>query len=368
MSGQGGGQEKTERATPTKLREARSEGRVPRSPDLGSWAAVGAVGALVPWTVSSATDRLGGLVRAVEEVTEAPEPGTALRILADGFVVLALLVAPLALVGALAVVLLGSLQGGLVVAPKALAPKWRRLDPVQGVKDHYGPQAGWQAVQIGVKTAALVLVTWMSVQSLVPILIGSGALPLSSSLGAARSTLIDLVVVSTVVGLVLGVADHVVKRRKHARDLRMTKQEVKDELKRTEGDPLVKSARRSRAMALSRNRMMRDVATADAVVVNPTHVAVAVRYDPERGAPRVVAKGSGHLARRIRARAGEHGVPLVADIPLARALYRTCRLGQEIPPELYGAVAHVLAFLLALRRTGRRRPDGPLVVPGRRAA
>jgi flagellar biosynthetic protein FlhB len=132
----------------------------------------------------------------------------------------------------------------------------------------------------------------------------------------------------------------------------MTKQEVKDEFKNSEGDPQIRGQRRARQMAMSRNRMMAEVMTADVVVVNPTHVAVALRYEPARGAPRVVAKGADHLAARIRALAEEHRIPMVQDVPLARTLHKTCELGQEIPPELYQAVATVMAFIMTLSKRG----------------
>jgi flagellar biosynthetic protein FlhB len=132
----------------------------------------------------------------------------------------------------------------------------------------------------------------------------------------------------------------------------MTKQEVKDEARMSEGDPQLKGAIRSKQLAMSRNRMMAELPNADLVLVNPTHVAVALRYDPARGAPRVVAKGAGVVADRIREVATEHRIPLVADAGLARALFQACELKQEIPPELYAAVARVLAFVLNLKSRG----------------
>jgi flagellar biosynthetic protein FlhB len=165
-------------------------------------------------------------------------------------------------------------------------------------------------------------------------------------------------------------------RRRIGKQVRMTKEEVKQEYKQSEGDPMVKSAIRSRQLAAARNRMMADVPTADVVLVNPTHVAVALRYEPERGAPRVVARGAGAIAVKIRALATEERVPLVRDIPLARALYRSTKVGQEIPPELFAAVAQVLAFVISRRTQGqwggehstpRHGAELPSVVPaGRR--
>jgi flagellar biosynthetic protein FlhB len=363
-----GGQEKTEQATPQKVRKAREDGNVARSPDLGGWAAVAAGAALLPWTFSVGRDRFAPMLGSLDDVAASPEPEVAVRFLGDALLAGAFVVLPLAAACALAVVVAGGVQGGLLFAPKALRPKWQRLNPIQGFKEHYGLMAVWQGAQTAVKTAALVLVTWMAVDAMIPIVRRSGTLPLSASVDAARGAVADLVLTSVAVGVVLAAADYAVKRRKRSKDLRMTKQEVKEELRTSEGDPWVKAARRSRAMSMSRNRMMSDLATADAVLVNPTHVAVALKYDPDKGPPRVVAKGAGHLAARIRAKAGEHGVPLVQDVPLARTLYRTCRVGDEIPAELYGAVAQVLAFLLTLTRSRTRRAGhGPLVVPRRRA-
>ena len=151
----------------------------------------------------------------------------------------------------------------------------------------------------------------------------------------------------------MAVADYAMSRRKMGKQTRMTKEEVKQEHKNTEGDPLVKSAIRSRQLAAARNRMMADVPTADVVLVNPTHVAIALRYEAEKGAPRVVARGAGAVAAKIREKATEEGVPLVRDVPLARALYTSTKVGQEVPAELFHAVAQVLAFVISRRRAGR---------------
>ena len=178
------------------------------------------------------------------------------------------------------------------------------------------------------------------------------------------------------VGLCMAAADYAMQRRRIGKQTRMSKEEIKQEHKQTEGDPLVKGAIRSRQLAAARNRMMADVATADVVLVNPTHVAVALRYDAQSGAPRVVARGAGAVAAKIRERGRGARVPLVRDVPLARALYRSTKVGQEIPPELFAAVAQVLAFVISRRSRGQRggehrspAPEGELPAgAGRRAA
>jgi flagellar biosynthetic protein FlhB len=151
----------------------------------------------------------------------------------------------------------------------------------------------------------------------------------------------------------MAAADYAMMRRRIGKQLRMSHSEIKQEHKQAEGDPMLKGAIRSRQLAAARNRMIADVGTADVLLVNPTHVAVALRYDPEQGAPRVVARGAGAIAARIRERAAEERVPLVQDVPLARAIYRHCQVGQEIPRELWAAVAQVLAFVLSRRHAGQ---------------
>jgi flagellar biosynthetic protein FlhB len=153
-------------------------------------------------------------------------------------------------------------------------------------------------------------------------------------------------------GVLLSFADVAVVRRRNNKQLKMTKQEVKDEHRQSDGDPLLRGAIRSRALAISRNRMMADVPEADVIIVNPTHVAIALKYDPKRGAPRVVAKGADHVAARIRQLAEQHRIPLVEDIPLARTMYSTCDIGREIPADLYQGVATVLAFVMRLQKRG----------------
>jgi flagellar biosynthetic protein FlhB len=138
------------------------------------------------------------------------------------------------------------------------------------------------------------------------------------------------------------------------KELRMTKYEIQQEHKNSEGDPHVKAQRRATQMAMSRNRMMAEVADADVLLVNPTHVAVALKYEADRGAPRVVAKGADEVAAKLRERAAEARVPLVQDVPLARALHASCEIGQEVPAQLFTAVARVLAFVMQLSARGVR--------------
>lgn len=344
--------EKTEKPTPKRLREARKEGRIARTPDLSAWGGILAATVLLPMVGSRVSDQVSQLVVQSGEVIRNPDVGTVLSLAKSAFtatgVDMLLMAVPLLLLG----LALHTAQGGLHFATKAAKPQAKRLNPLPGLKRMFGPHSAWEAIKQTSKTAVLGLLLWHAVSTVVPLLVGSGHLPLPAVLQTCFDALLTLMRWAAVTGLVLAGADYMVAKRRIGKQVKMTLQEVKDEHKQSEGDPQMKGAIRSRQMAISRNRMIADVKQADVVLVNPTHVAVALKYQPERGAPRVVAKGAGVIARRIRETATEARVPLVADIPLARALYKACDVGQEIPSELYTVVARVLAFVLSLKSRG----------------
>src|SRR5947208_68475 len=181
------------------------------------------------------------------------------------------------------------------------------------------------------KTTVLAAVLYTTTKDRIPTLMTAGQLPLGSLLAVVKDAVLGLVRAAAVAGIVMAAADYFVVRRRTNKQLRMTKEEVKQEYKNTEGDPHVKGQIRARQMAMARNRQMADVPTADVVLVNPTHVAVALRYEPTKGAPRVVAKGQGPVATKIRELAAEHRIPMVQDVPLARALHRRFDEGAELP-------------------------------------
>jgi flagellar biosynthetic protein FlhB len=274
--------------------------------------------------------------------------------------------APVAL-AALAGSILGTASQGVFLTGKTIKPKFSRLSPKQGVKRMFGPKALWEAVKALAKVVAISVVFFVLGRDRLPELIGSGVMPLGVVLDHTRGGIETLLWTTAATGLVLALADYAFQRRTIMKDLRMTPREIKDEFRQSEGDPQIKSAMRARQMAISRNRMLSAVAGADVVLVNPTHIAVALKYDRGRGAPRVVAKGSGALALKIKELAREHRVPVVEDKPLARTVYRVCDLDDEIPAELYLAVARILAVVMATGRpatnAGPRRPLTTTPVP-----
>jgi len=351
MSGGGGG-EKTEKATPKRRKKARRDGQIGNTPELGTWAGFLVATFLLPGLFKGLVDVGRTAIVQVGSVIQDPEPGLAMAVAVDSARAAFGLVLPLASTIAVIGVASAAVQGGIWFSPKLLKPQAKRLNPLAGVKRMFGSHAVWALVKALIKSVALGVVVYLSVRRLVPTVMGSGSLPLSALVSIAANTVLNVLRYAAAAGLVMAMADYAVVRRRNNKSLKMTKQEIKDEHKSQEGDPQLKGALRSRQMAMRRNRMMADVPKADVVVVNPTHVAVALRYDASRGAPRVVAKGADHVAARIRQIAEQNRVPMVADVPLARTLHATCEVGQEIPPELYQAVATVLAFIMALARRG----------------
>jgi flagellar biosynthetic protein FlhB len=343
-------EEKSEKATPQKVKESRKEGQVARTQDLGAWAAVLVVAVSLHWMVAEGMGRVADLMEGTLRMTAAPDENDMFAVLGDGF----RLAVMLALAMGAGVLLIGVpsaiAQGGLFFATKAVKPKWERLNPIKGVKRVFGPHSLWEGAKMVLKSALVGFFVWRAIVGLIPLV--GGLVPLTVGMHIAADAATSLMRDVALAGLLTAAADYAVQRRRIGKQTRMSKKEVRDEHKQSEGDPMLKGAIRSRQMAAARNRMMSDVPLADVVLVNPTHVAVALKYDPAKGSPRVVAKGAGLVATRIRELAEANRVTLVEDVPLARALHGGCEVGQEIPPQLYQAVAQVLAFVLSMRAAG----------------
>jgi flagellar biosynthetic protein FlhB len=344
--------EKTEKPTQQRKKKAIQEGQIARTPDLGAWAGMLAASFLVPMALRSAVERSGKLLREGLELTTNPDSARALELFQQGLATAAIAVAPLAIGLLVLGVVAAGAQGGIHFPAKMLVPKFSRLNPLPGIKRAFGGHGAWEAIKITLKTAVLAGVLYFTVKDLVPVLISQGTLPLPALLDLIGNTSVNLMRYAAGAGLAMAAADYFMARRRTNKQVYMSKEEIKQEHKNTEGDPHLKSAIRSKQIAMSRNRMMSDLPKADVVMVNPTHFAVALRYDPTKGAPRVIAKGAGAVATKIRQTAGENRIPMVQDIQLTRTLYKAVEVGQEIPPELYVAVARVLAFVMSLKARG----------------
>jgi flagellar biosynthesis protein FlhB len=357
----GPGGEKTEKPTPQRLKKARKEGQIPRTQELGTWAGAAAASVLLPMLVGNAFDAVGALFVQVGSVATHPEAEAVSGLLGQALTTFLTTLLPMALSLMAVGVLTTAAQGGVTVSAKGMKPTLKKLNPFPGMKRMFGTHGWWEATKSLIKTAALATVVVVTGDDARRLVSSSGALPLSSVTATFSASAILMFRVVAITGLAIAIADYIVVRRQIMKKLKMSRYEIQQEHKQSEGDPHVKAQRRSAQRAMSRNRMMSEVATADVLLVNPTHVAVALRYEPERGAPRVVAKGADELAAKLRERAEEARVPMVQDIPLARALHASCDLGQEVPAQLFTAVARVLAFVMQLSARGVR---GGLHRPG----
>lgn len=343
-------QERTEQATEKRMKEAREKGRLGKSNDLTAWVGVGAAAVMLPFTIQLGTNAAVDQMYTVRSVIESPDPAKAVAALGAGLASILPTIGALLAVGAIAIIGAAAAQGGVHL--KKLEGKYEQFNIVTGIGRVFGMRALWEGAKTLLKSAVVGIGLYLVVQGLMPVLLMAGSLSLSSLLEAAQSGAAGLLQAAIGAGLVLAALDVLVVMRRNRKQTRMTKREVRDENKNSDGDPLIRSQRRARQLAMSRNRMISAIGSSDVVLVNPTHIAVAITYEPGKSAPRVVAKGAGVIAQRIREKAEEERVPIVKDIPLARALHAGCKLGDEIPVELYNSVARVLAFVMSLKSRG----------------
>ncbi|QBI21251.1 EscU/YscU/HrcU family type III secretion system export apparatus switch protein [Egibacter rhizosphaerae] len=345
--------EKTEKPTPRRRNKAREEGQVARSQEVGAatslLAAVLAVVMIVPGAFETLRETSAALWISTDG-TELPSG----QILDFFWRIATTAILPIAGIAAFFGVLAGASQVGFRITPKAAKPKLDKLDPRKGLEKLKPKRAGWELIRATTKLGLLFAL------AAGPLTAWTESMGQGRGLGSGLSALSDeawtLLMRAFALAVVVALADYLWQRHTTEKKLKMSKHEIKQEHKQTEGDPQIKQSRRQRMRELSRNRMLADVPKADVVVTNPTHLAVALRYSPDEAAPRVVAKGADHLAEKIRTIAYRHGVTVTEDKPLAQTLYRKCKVGQLVPAALYEAVAVVLA--LAYRRTGRRATAG----------
>ncbi|MGY1808938.1 flagellar biosynthesis protein FlhB [Blastococcus sp. SYSU D00669] len=354
MAKDGPGGEKTEKPTPKRLKEARKEGQVARTPELGTWAGVAAASVLLPVLVENTFTEVRALFVHVGAVADDPEIEAIGALLGESLEVFLTTILPLALSLLLVGVASSAAQGGIFFATKSIKPSLKKMNPLKGIKRIFGVHGWWEAAKALIKTAVLGAVVYTLSDRVTGLVSASGAMPLSTVVSTFADAAVLLMRSVAVTGLVIAAADYTIARMRTMKQLKMSKYEIEQEHKQSEGDPHVKAHRRSVQMSMSRNRMMSDVRDADVLLVNPTHVAVALKYEPDKGAPRVVAKGADVIAAKLREIAAEARVPMVQDVPLARALHASCEIGQEVPAQLFTAVARVLAFVMHLSARGVR--------------
>ncbi|MCH2132148.1 MAG: EscU/YscU/HrcU family type III secretion system export apparatus switch protein [Phycisphaerales bacterium] len=339
--------ERTEEATPRRLREARDEGNVARSQDLGSGLAL-ALATLATWGLVSLMFNEGQvMLRRLLDLGALDDPAateTAWQALAHvGWSMMRGLL-PFLLVVMLATWLANVSQVGFLFTAKPLKFQPERLDPIRGIRRIFGPSG---LVRVSLDSTKVLIVLSVAVLTIVQYqerLLGLPTLPMLDGMVFTGWMMLDLAFRTAGVLVLLGILDYAWQRWKRKRDLRMTRQQVRDDMKEAEGDPDHRRRRLRLQQQLAMQRVASAVPRADVIVTNPEHVSIAIAYDPDTmRAPIVVAKGLDHLALRIRQLARRHDIPLVERPPLARALHREVDVSQPIPQSFYRAVAEILA-------------------------
>lgn len=351
----GEGGDKTEKATPKKLDDARKEGRVARSSDL--------INGFMLLLMFFVLKLFGGIManlfldsfvkyynKASDISMEVFDVRQAVNL--SNEIVLDIVIASLpVLIGSFVVALVGNIvQVGWKVTGKPLKPKLDRLNPIGGLKRMFSQEKVVELIKSILKVLAIALVAYNEVKDRWKFILNLYDFEFMQAVLNIFDIVLDVGIKISLIFVVIGLADFGYQKWKHLHDLRMSKQEVKDEMKQSEGDPQIKGQIRQKMREGARRRMMQDLPKADVVITNPTHFAVAVKYDKETAeAPYVLAKGADYVAANIKEIAKQNNIEIVENKPLARMLYYNVEIGDQIPPELYQMVAEVLAYVYSVK-------------------
>ena len=354
----GEGGEKTEPATAKKLKDAREEGKVAKSKELTAAFSLIVLFLCLKIFVSYVGESLINVFPMIYnamadfvKINEGALSAQAVSSLFFGVIIRWLLIVlPFFAFGFVITILVSIVQVGWTVSTKPMKPELSKFNPINGFKRIFSKDSLFQLLLSIVKIGLIGYIAYSSLKDRVNDLFILYDLSLNQAISLVGTLIIDVGLKISLVYLIIGIADFAYQKYKFNDDMKMTKQEVKDEYKNTEGDPQIKGRQRRKMQEVSQRRMMQDVPKADVVITNPTHLAVALKYDAQAStAPVVLAKGEDFLAQRIKEVARDNNIEIVENKPLARMLYHNVDIGAEIPPELYQAVAEVLAFVFRTR-------------------
>ncbi|MDD7643784.1 MAG: flagellar biosynthesis protein FlhB [bacterium] len=346
----GPGGEKTEPATAKKLSDARSEGQVCKSRELDQAATLVVLFLMLKIMVSFMGSNFLQIFHDIynkipETVSEREITSVVVMSYLQHAVIASIkLAGPFFAAGFVVAFLINLVQVKWKVSTKPLKPKPDKFNPLNGFKRMFSKDSLFELVKSIAKIALISIIAYTSLRSHVEEIFLLYNITLKQAIAEIGSLVIDVGFRISLIYCIIGAADYLYQKHKFNEDMKMTKQEVRDEMKNTEGDPQIKGKQRQRMQEASRRRMMQDVPKADVVITNPTHYAVALKYDAGTGtAPVLLAKGADLVAQRIKEIAKENHVEIVENKPLARMIYANVEIGREIPPELYQAVAEILA-------------------------
>lgn len=354
--GQGG--EKTEPATAKKLQDARKEGQVAKSREIANGLGLLALFLVLKfWVGNMANQMLSIFSKVYNDIPEVVTfwhgfmPTNDTRIVFQNMMLdVVILCGPILIVGVLVAFLSDVAQVGWKPTGKPMQPKFNKLNPISGFKRIFSANSVVELIKSLAKIGLILIICYRYLADKWSLLYLLYDMPLLQALQLVAETVTDLGIQIAAVYMIIALGDFIYQKVKFSRDMRMTKQEIKEEYKQQEGDPQIKGKIRQKMREVSQRRMMQNLPQADVVITNPTHYAVAIKYDPQvADAPLVIAKGADYLAARIKEVARENKIEIVENKPLARMLYANVDIGQAVPPELYQAVAEVLAFVYKLQ-------------------
>ena len=345
--------QQTEEATPKRKEDMRKDGKVAQSQDVVAAGALALSCMAVGWSLSGGAARLVTIARRSFRLRDAHDPLQALGPLLDAFVAVAVPVLFAASIGA---VVIGLTQTKLLFNLSNLAPKAERFAPLSQLKKIMpGKESGLEILKQVLKLGAIGLIVWMVLRNELAMLVGLAALPLPAIAEATMGVGARVVKWAVLAFVVVASFDYLMQKRKFDEESKMSKQDIRDEMKQDQGDPMVKRRQRQFMRELI-SQGGGSIAEATVLVTNPTHLSVALRYDPEKdAAPIVIAKAADDAALEMRREARKHGVPIVENKPFARAMYKDAKVGATLPAELFGPAAEVIAHVLGLTGRGATR-------------
>ena len=348
-------EEKTEAATPKKLRDARKKGQVPVSKDLSASFILLFVFLVMNIFSKYFSKNFYSLILFVydniKNVDELFELGNLLPFFNQIIFIAIKIGLPILLTALFTGLIFSYIQVGFLFSVDPLKPKLSKINPIEGFKKMFSIKSLVELSKSILKSSILIIYSIFYLKGKVVVLVNSLEYSVDNFIIVSWGIIFNLVVRIALMLVVLAILDYMYKIWQHNKDLKMTKKEIKDEYKESEGDPLLKAKIRQKQRELSASRMMQEVPDADVVITNPTHYANAIKYDSESGkAPKVVAKGRDLIANNIKKIAKENNIPIVENKPLAREIYKVVDIGDEIPNDLYHAVAEVLAYVYELNK------------------
>ncbi len=357
MAEEKGGQEKTEDATPKRMREARKKGQVAKSKDLVTVAIL----IITCGTIAVMAGNIGGqLQNFLEMAFDIPQDVRSIFsehvgvVGKAGVLVLAKATGPILLAAFLAAAVIGYLQVGALFSLDPLMPQLKKLNPIEGLKNMVKMRVFIELVKNLIKVSAIMFLAFLAIRKYLRPFLLTTTTPIDEGIKVGGLILLYFLALVFIVFILVAVADIMLQKKEHAKNLKMTKDEVKREYKEDEGDPLIKGQRKQLHREMAMSDVAQQVSKSDVVVTNPTHIAIAIKYDAaEMIAPEIMAKGQRLYAQRIREIAEQQDIPIMRNIPLAWALIEL-EIGDEIPEDLYQAIAEVLAFVYRLKAEKER--------------